>query len=171
MEKPDLARARRFLRSKRYLWNAGMFVWKASRFLSEAGRTAPEILRGVQRYRAGRASAWSTLPRKSVDYAVMEKASGVRAVPLRAGWDDVGSWDAAARLLGEVRRSDRGAPILLDSPGTVVVGRTRLVAVVGIPGAVVVDTPEALLVVARDRAEQVRGVVAELATRGRRDLL
>ena len=171
VEKPDLATARRFLRTRRYLWNAGMFVWRAARFLSEVARTAPEILRGIERHRAGRPRAWSALPRKSVDYAVMEKAIGVRAVPLRAGWDDVGSWDAAARWLGAAGGTGRGAPILLASPRTAVVGATRLVAVVGVPDAVVVDTPDALLVVARDHAEQVREVVAELVRRGRPDLL
>ncbi len=171
VEKPDAATARRFLRSGRYLWNGGMFVWKAARFLDEVRRTAPEILRGVTGHRAGRAAAWSKLARKSVDYAVMEQAIGVRAVPLDAGWDDVGSWDAAASLLAQGGRPGRGAPVFIDSPGTVVVGASRHVAVVGVPGAVVVGTTHALLIVARDRAEQVRTVVAELARRGRGDLL
>jgi mannose-1-phosphate guanylyltransferase len=90
---------------------------------------------------------------------------------LRAGWDDVGSWDAAARLREERSQPASSSVVLVDSPGTAVFGGRRLVAVVGVPHAVVVDAGDALLVVARDRAERVRDVVAGLRKRGRKDLL
>lgn len=170
VEKPDEARARRYLRSGRYLWNGGMFVWKARRYLEELGRCAPGILRGVQAAVAGRTALWHRLPKISVDYAVMEKASGVWVVPLDAGWDDVGSWDAAARLREEAGLRDPKV-FLFESPGSVVFGKDRVVAVVGLPGAVVVDAEDALLVLARRRAEAVREVVAELRRRGLEKLL
>ncbi len=170
VEKPNLEKAKRFLRSGTYLWNAGMFVWKARRFLEELARTAPGILRGVEGHLDGRRTAWSRSPRLSVDYAVMERARGVRVVPLDAGWDDVGSWDAAGRLRRAGGTPDRDN-ILVDSPGTVVFRDRRLVAVVGVPDIAVVDTPDALLVVSRRSSEQVRQVVDELKRRGRKDLL
>ena len=170
VEKPEEPTARRFLRSGRYLWNAGMFVWRASRFLEEAERTAPEIVRHVRAHLGGRRGAWEAIGRTSVDYAVMEKSSSVEAVLLDAGWDDVGSWDAAARIRSESGTED-GAEILVDSPGSVVFGRGRMVAVVDVPGAVVVDAPDALLVVSRRSAEKVREVVAQLRSRGREDLV
>lgn len=170
VEKPDEVRARRFLRSGRFLWNAGMFVWRADRFLEELGRTAPGILRSVEGHLAGRKGAWSRAERRSVDYAVMEKASGVKVVALRAGWDDVGSWDAAARLREERRIVDR-ENVLLDSAGSVVFGGGRLVALLGTPGVVVVDTPGALLVASRERSQELRRVTEMLRTRGREDLL
>lgn len=171
VEKPDAATARRFLRSGRYLWNAGMFVWRAERFLHEASRTAPQLVSAVRRHVAGIRGAWGRAPRKSVDYAVMELATGVCAIPLRAGWDDVGSWDAAARLAERhAKRPAKGAAIVA-SPGSVVFAGSRFVAIVGVPRAVVVDAGDVVLVVSRDHAERVREVVAQLARRGRGDLL
>lgn len=170
VEKPDLARARRFVRSGEYLWNAGMFVWRVDRFLSELERTAPTIRRAVLATVAGRKSAWRRAPRMSVDFAVMEKARGVRVVPLDVGWDDIGSWDAACRLREKEPRG-RGRPVILDSAGSVVFGGDRLVALVDVPDVTVVDTPDALLVVARGSSQRVREVVAELRRRGRKDLL
>ncbi len=164
VEKPDAVRARRFLRSGRYLWNAGMFVWRAERFLEEAERVAPEIVRPVREFVAGRRRAWTRAMRRSVDFAVMEKARGVRVVALVAGWDDVGSWDAAGRLREASGVSD-GRHVVVDSPGSVVFGEGRLIALVDAPGVAVVDTPDALLVVARRSSERVREVVRELRRR------
>ena len=170
IEKPTLSRARRLLRSGRNLWNAGMFVWRATRFLEEVSRTAPRLARAVEAHLAGRRTAWSRAPRLSVDYAVMERAQGVSVVPLAAGWDDVGSWEAASRLALERGRRPRGA-ILVDSPRSVVFEGGRLVALVDVPGVIVVETADAVLVVARTAAERVKRVVEELRRRRRRDLL
>lgn len=168
VEKPDASRAARYVRSGRYVWNAGMFVWRVDRFLDELQRTAPGIAGAVRRCAEGRRDAWQRATRLSVDYAVMEKARGVRVVALEAGWNDVGSWEAAAALAGPARSRDR---ILVDSENTVVFSRGRMVAVVDVPGVVVVDTEDALLVVSRSGSERVRNVVEELRRRGRRDLL
>lgn len=170
VEKPDLTRARRFVRSGRHLWNAGMFVWRVDSFLDELGRTEPAIRRAVERHLAGRRGAWDTATRLSVDYAVMERARRVRVVPLDAGWDDVGSWDAAARLREEAGLGSSHG-LLVESAGSVVFGAHRFVALVDAPGLVVVDTPGALLVVARRSSEKVRRVVEALRERGRSDLL
>jgi mannose-1-phosphate guanylyltransferase/mannose-6-phosphate isomerase len=170
VEKPDLARARRFLRSGSYLWNGGMFVWRVDRFLSELGRTAPAIARAVRSTAEGRTNSWKRATRLSVDYAVMEKAREVSVVPLDAGWDDIGSWDAASRLLEESASGPR-RHIVLDSPGSVVFGDDRLVALVDVPGVTVVDTPDALLVVSRASSQRVREVVDRLRRRRRKDLL
>ncbi|MDX1389117.1 MAG: sugar phosphate nucleotidyltransferase [Acidobacteriota bacterium] len=170
VEKPDLARAKRFVESGRYLWNGGMFVWRISRFFDELERTAPETARAVRIFVEGRWGAWTRTRKISVDYAVMEKARGVRVVPLDAGWDDVGSWDAAARLREEAGLRDR-EQIVLDSPHSVVFGEDRMVVVVGLPNAVVVDTPDALLVVDRSRSEEIKKVVDALRRRRRKDLL
>ena len=172
VEKPDAKRARQFLRAGNYLWNGGMFVWRAERFLGELGRTEPPILEAVEAYLAGRSRAWSQATKLSVDYAVMERAHGVEVVPLDAGWDDVGSWDAAARLRElDPPRELAGQSILIDSPGSAVFGSARTIALVDVPGVVVVDTDDALLIVSRDQTEKVRQVVEELRRRKRKDLL
>ncbi|MDH3627656.1 MAG: sugar phosphate nucleotidyltransferase [Acidobacteriota bacterium] len=170
VEKPDLARARRFLRTGRYLWNAGMFVWRADRFLEEIEKTAPRIRRAVDGHLRRNRKAWVTATRLSVDYAVMEHASDVRVVPLDAGWDDVGSWDAVARLREEGVGNDR-RHVLVDSEGSVVIGSRRLVALVGVENLAVVDTEDALLIVSRERSEEVRTVVETLKKRRQDDLL
>ena len=124
----------------------------------------------MQGHLAGKNGAWNRATRQSIDYALMEKAQDVRVVPLDARWDDVGSWDAAARLSeGRVRKG--GGPILVDSPRSVAFGYGRTIAIVDLPDITVVDTADALLVVSRGKAEKVRGVVDELIARGRRDLL
>lgn len=166
VEKPDARRAKAFVRSGRYLWNGGMFVWRASRFVEELRRTAPAVAAAVARVASGDRAAWRRAPRISVDYAVMEKAKGVRAVALDAGWDDIGSWHAAARLReAEPRRGD-ARHVLIDSPGTVVFDDLGTTAVIGVSDVVVVRTRDAVLVTARDRAEDVKTVVGAL--RGRR---
>jgi len=169
VEKPDVATAKRYLRSGKYLWNGGMFIWSVRRFSEELDRTAPRILRSVRAHLEGDSRAWGRATRLSVDYAVMENARGVQVVLLDAGWNDVGSWDAAAALR-EASGSAAGA-ILIDSPGSVIFGEERTVAVVDVPGVAVIDTPDALLVVSREGSEKVRRVVDELKRRGRKDLL
>jgi mannose-1-phosphate guanylyltransferase/mannose-6-phosphate isomerase len=170
VEKPALARARRLLASGRALWNGGMFVWRAARFLEELGRAAPATLCSVAATAAGRRGAWGASEKLSVDYAVMEKAQDVAAVVLDAGWDDVGSWEAAARLRADDPDAS-GRHLLVDSPGTVVFDASGTTAVVGVPGVVVVRTKDALLIVRRERAEDVRLITKALASAGRKELL
>lgn len=170
VEKPDEERAKRFFVSGRYLWNGGMFVWKAARFLEELERVAPEVRHATAAVAAGSRHAWSTAPKISVDYALMEKAKGVAAVPLDADWDDVGSWDAAARHAASRAGSD-GARVILGSDGAVVFGGKRLVAILDLPGVVVVDTPDAILVAPRASSEKMKTLVEAVRAAGRADLL
>ena len=170
VEKPDAVRARRFVRSGRYLWNGGMFVWRIDRFLGELARVAPGIHAAVGAVAAGSRRAWEAAPKISVDHAVMEKASRVAVVPLDAGWDDLGSWDAAARhaLTGQGARRDR---VMIGSNGAVVFGGDRLIAVLDLPGVIVVDTKDALLVLPRASSEKVKSVLEAVRSAGRADVL
>jgi mannose-1-phosphate guanylyltransferase len=170
VEKPEARRALRFFRSGRYLWNGGMFVWRVDRFREELLRAAPRIRRATDRVAAGSRDAWHDAPKISVDYALMEKASRVDVVPLDAGWDDVGSWDSAARYAASAA-GGRGARVILGSEGAAVFGGKRLVVVLDLPGVVVVDTPDALLVVPRASSEKMKSVVEAVRASGRADLL
>ena len=167
VEKPKVARARALLRTGRCLWNSGAFACRVKGLLDEALRQRPDIVSAARSALAGDVGAWRRLTPISIDYAVLEGARDIRAIPLTSGWDDLGSWDVAARR-------QRGAPpdgtILLDSPGSAAFGGGRLIAILGVPGVVVADTPDALLVVARSRAQEVRRVVAALRERRRGDL-
>src|SRR5262249_9734928 len=121
IEKPGPEEADRYLQAG-YFWNAGIFVFPPSRLLAEARRGPRRLVRQVEAYRSARKSgtceaakrAYAALPEISFDYAVMEKASKVRAVPLRAGWSDVGTWRSVRDLRGP--SDDHGNLILSDAP-------------------------------------------------------
>jgi mannose-1-phosphate guanylyltransferase len=171
VEKPDAARARRFLASRKYLWNSGMFAWQAATLLDLFDRLLPTVTTPLRtamarppRLRsAAIARAYASLPSISIDYGIMEHASDVMVVAGDFGWSDVGSWAALAEIdgAGSARRL-----VPVDADGSVVFGDGRLVAVVGLEDVIVVDTPDAILVCHRDRAQDVREVVRELERRG-----
>jgi mannose-1-phosphate guanylyltransferase len=169
IEKPLAARARRFVASGAYLWNSGMFVWQTSTILALLDAYAPAVLgplraAGTSRSGTALARAYARVPRISIDKAVMERARDVVVVAGTFGWSDVGSWAALAELDGAGGRRDTVVPV--DAARSVVFGNGRVVALVGVDDVIVVDTPDALLVCRRDRAQDVRQVVDELARRG-----
>jgi mannose-1-phosphate guanylyltransferase len=182
-EKPDAARARRWVREGGWLWNAGVFVWKAAALLEEIDHYAPELSRALSELRCVRAGALSAAsvarayrraPSVPIDVAVLERSRRVWTLPVRFRWSDVGGWASLAEQLG-VRR-DRshvldGDALLVDAHGNLVWGGDRLVALLGVEGLAVVDAGDAVLVARLDRSGDVRVVVDQLRSRGRRDLL
>ncbi|HZX41703.1 MAG TPA: mannose-1-phosphate guanylyltransferase, partial [Myxococcaceae bacterium] len=178
VEKPDAPTAARYLASGEYLWNGGIFVFTAramreaiDRHLPELGtvldRLAPTV--GTPRHAAALKRHFPRAPSVSIDYGVMEKCRDIAVVPGDFGWSDVGSFAA----LPEVRPADadgnvvvgKGA-VLVDSAGCVVVGSGRPLGLVGLRDVVVVDAGDAVLVVPRDRSQDVRAVVQSLRARG-----
>lgn len=134
-EKPSPERAREFAASGRHSWNAGIFVFRPSRFLAEARRVAPELLAAVEAYASGEsAEAYAALPSVSIDYAVIEKAAHVRAVPLDAGWSDVGTW----RSVREIRGASDPDGNLVISPAPVLAPGVRDTAIIVGEGGVLV---------------------------------
>jgi len=173
IEKPDARRATRLIAQRRVLWNSGMFVWRTDRILEELGRWLPAVMRPLERaVRTGGASAlaraYRSVPAVSIDTGILERAERVAVVPARFGWSDVGSWAAMGDLWPLDRKGGnaaRGALLAVDSSGCVVDSPGRLVALVGVEDLVVVDTPDALLVCPKGRAQDVRRVVTELERR------
>ena len=157
-EKPDLVQARTFFESGRHYWNAGIFVFRPSRFLAESRRVAASLVNAVGAYRErlregdadGARAAWEALPDVSIDYAVMERARNVRAVPLRAGWSDVGSWKAVRDVRG--LSDDSGNLILSDAP----------VLAPGLRDTAIVVGPEGVLVMPFERERDLRAAVERL---------
>jgi mannose-1-phosphate guanylyltransferase len=181
-EKPELPKARRYVAAGNFFWNSGMFFWRADRYLDELRRHLPKtatILAALPRFGApGFASCLKrTFPlceNISVDYAVMEKARDVYGIPAgEFGWNDVGSWNAVFELLPRNKSGNAVTPdsLLLDSHNNFVDARGKMVALVGVRDLIVVDTPDALLVASRDRAQQVGDVVKALEKLKREDLL
>lgn len=170
VEKPALAKARRLVAGGA-LWNAGIFVWRARVILDALRAHLPAVVGPLEAALAkggprALAAAYRRVPAVSIDHGVLEHAARVAVVPARCGWSDVGSWAALEALW---RNGDanavRGRTVMVDSRGCVVDGGTRLVAVLGVDDLVVVDAPDAILVCAKDRAQDVRLVVAELRRR------
>jgi mannose-1-phosphate guanylyltransferase len=183
VEKPDVVTAARYLAAGDYLWNSGMFVFRADVILDEIGAAMPALRAqldriardlGTRRYARTLAKVFPECPSVSIDYGVMEKSQRIAVVPADFGWSDVGSFAA----LPEVRKTDargnvtEGEAMVLDGKDSVVLATAgRPVAVIGLDDVIVVDAGDAVLVCSRDRAQDVRKAVDELARRGREDLL
>jgi mannose-1-phosphate guanylyltransferase/mannose-6-phosphate isomerase len=174
VEKPDRATAEEYLASGEYLWNAGMFLFRAAAMIDALGRHAPDLL---EQSRAAYAAAKPSgrhirLPldqfRKcqsiSIDYAVMEKADNAAVVPVDFTWSDLGSW--ASIWEQSPRDGDNnslhGAAVASDSTGNLIFAEGVSVGVIGVEGLVVVATPNGVLVIPRDRTEEVRKIVDAL---------
>ncbi|MGL4743139.1 MAG: mannose-1-phosphate guanylyltransferase [Dermatophilaceae bacterium] len=182
VEKPDAARARAYLESGEFRWNAGMFVVRASVLLDLLARWHPDLAAGLRAVAAdpGRLDdIWSGLERIAIDHAVAEPAAAageVAMVPAPFGWDDIGDFTSLAGLLPEIAPAlrvlgDSADVTALEGGGVVIPAGGRHVAVLGLDDVVVVDTPDALLVTTRDRAQDVKAVVNVLKAAGRTELL
>lgn len=179
-EKPDGASAQRFVDSGEYYWNGGIFVWQAATILAEMDDLLPSLYTGLlqviqdwdsPRHQDVLAAVWDRVPRTTIDYGVMEKAKRVAVVPVDIGWDDVGNWTTLSKLLeadeqGNVVRGECDAILLDTSDSYVYASAGRLVTTVGLEEFVVVDTPDALLICPKDRAQAVRDVVKRLKDAG-----
>ncbi len=181
-EKPDAETAKRFLSDGGYFWNSGMFVWEAQTFMEELERQHPKIANAFEAL-ALRLSdpgfvklareVFEDLPSLSVDYGIMEGAAEVRMVPAAFGWDDVGSLDSFEKILpGDAEGNHtQGDSFILEGRGNLVLSESRPVALVGVQDLIVVETPEAVLVLPKDKAQDVKKMVEWLKTKGREDLL
>jgi mannose-1-phosphate guanylyltransferase len=180
-EKPALAKAKRYLKAGNFFWNSGMFFWRADVLLDQLRQHLPRtatVLASLPRFgsRAFAARLKQAFPlcdNISIDYAVLERAAGVQGIAGDFGWNDVGSWNAVYELLERDAQGNSIAleSIALDSHNNFVDARGKVVALIGVRDLIVVDTPDALLVAARDRAQQVGDIVKALEQRNRHDLL
>ena len=182
-EKPDLATAVNYLVSGDYAWNGGMFVLRASVWLSALEQFRPDIRSATEAAWAAHTTdasfvrpdraLFEAIPSESIDFAVMEKspAAGilVKMVPLDAGWNDLGAWDAVWQV-GEADADGNvvsGDTLLADTSGTFVHATSRLVGVVGVSNLVVVETPDAVLVADKAQSQHVKKIVKQLADQRR----
>jgi mannose-1-phosphate guanylyltransferase len=181
-EKPALAKAKRYLAAGNYYWNSGMFFWRCDALLEQLRQHLPKTATilaalpafGARGFAEKLAQAFPLCDNISIDFAVLEKAKNVSGIPAADfGWNDVGSWNAVYELLardscGNVAAADS---VCLDSHNNFVDARGKMVALVGVKDLIVVDTPDALLVASRDRAQQVGDVVKALERAKREELL
>lgn len=180
VEKPDAATAQSYLATGEYRWNAGMFVVKAKVLLDQLALEHPQLAAALRRIAAEPeqvSTLWPDLTKIAIDHAVAEPAAAAGKVAVVLAdfpWDDVGDFDSLASLLPDVagRRTvgDAGHVLMEDASGVVVPGTGRLVAVLGLDDIVVVDTPDALLVTTRAKAQAVKAIVDRLKADGRSEL-
>ncbi len=180
VEKPDAATAEQYVSSGDYLWNSGLFMMRASRWLELIERFRPDILTACQQafeqgssdgdfYRLD-TDAFHACPSDSIDYAVMEKLTGKESsgeaivLPLDADWSDIGAWSA----LGEIKEQDgdgnvcEGDVFAYGSRDNLLLAQGRMVAAIGVDGLVVIETPDAILVATKERAQDVKEVIRYL---------
>jgi mannose-1-phosphate guanylyltransferase len=189
-EKPDHTTAEEFLGSGCHLWNSGMFCWRLSTFLAGLDRHMPEHVRAVSAMSDAIGASnqpeltrvFESLPSISIDHALMEKAKNVLTLEADFPWDDLGTWDTLPRVLEADNSNNATQPpvLLLDSKNCVVYNQTStnesaeqkpLVAGLGLENMVIAVTDDAILVLPRDRAQDVKKIVAQLKEQGHTDLI
>ena len=182
-EKPDRATAQCYLNSGEYLWNSGMFLMSARLYLEELEKFEPEIYatcldvfadcRDDLDFKRLPEQSFCRCPENSIDYAVMERTDKAVTVPLQAGWSDVGAWSS----LWEVHDKDTENNVLLgdvmaqQSTGCLVKGHDKLVALIGVDDLMVIDTQDAVMVVHRDKVQDVKKLVNTLEQQQRGEVL
>ncbi len=179
VEKPDQPTAQTYLESGHHFWNSGMFLFRCSQLIDEIAQYAPEVLRACEQAVDSMRSdddflrldgcAYAQSPNIAIDYALMERTRKAAMVKLEAGWSDIGSWSSVWQIAEHDSRDNAiyGDTLIEDCEGCLVHSETRLIAAVGLKDAVIVDTPDALLVMDKARAQDTRQLVGRLLEQDR----
>lgn len=182
-EKPPAAVAEQYVASGKYYWNSGMFIWRAATIIGALDKHQPEMMTHLRTIAdsQNRPDAAEVFHREfaairgiSIDYAVMEQATDVAVIEAPFSWDDVGTWQAAARLAGADADGNTisGKHLGVDTCGSIIrTAGEHLIATVGIKDLIVVHTPEATLVANRHDEESIRKIVKLLEERGWKEYL
>ncbi len=180
IEKPKGEAAEKMLAAGGHFWNAGMFVWRVDEILRAYREHLPGTAKAIEalgdatgtpRYESVLAEVWEETDRTTIDYGIIEKAGNVAVVPADIGWHDVGSWARLAAIVGGGQNWASDDHVAIDARDNYVWAPGKLVALVGVESLVVVDTPDALLVMPKERSEDVKAVVDQLRRQEREDLL
>ena len=188
VEKPNIAKARKYVESGEYLWNAGMFIAPADLLLAQLRKSEPQLHAaimqlaeawGTDERKAAIEKIWPTLKKVAIDYSIAEPAAAdglVAVIPASFSWHDVGDFAAIAELQSQGRRGNLAvlgnAKVLADSSSGILVSDTdRMVALIGVEDIIVVDTPDALLVTTKEHAQRVKSLVDSLKATGHSDVL
>jgi mannose-1-phosphate guanylyltransferase len=169
VEKPELSKARAFVKSGRYLWNGGMFLWQAQTILDAFDQHMPEMKQAWNRARGQVKAAYPKLTATSIDFGVMEKARNVVAFPLDCGWDDLGSWTSLEHIATGLRARHEAGVVVpgtdvvsIKSQGNIVDAQGKLVALLGVEDLIVVEYGNSILVGQKSRAQDLRLIVEQV---------
>ncbi len=180
LEKPDLPTAERFLASGAYYWNSGIFIWQISTLMQAYSDYMPDFYSKLEQMsQALQASQtiddiWATITPKSIDEGIMEHADKVAVIPVKVGWNDVGSWAA----IYEISQADKDGNVITgtntftyETKNSLIHAGDRLIATIGMDNVIVVDTGDALVVCTKDKTQDIKQVVNWLKENNRTDLL
>lgn len=174
LEKPDLKKASKYYKDKNYFWNSGIFIWSAKDFLKEVKTYLPKLYQSLMLIdsKENIAKVWHKIEPVSVDYGIMEHSNKIALIPASFYWTDLGSWDA----LNEIIPKDKNGNIIkadvldLNSKGICVFSRSnRLISTIGLKDLIIADTPDALLVCDKYKAQEVKKIVEKLKSANRRE--
>ncbi len=188
VEKPSLRLAERYFNSGDYLWNAGQFVWRAEDILFAIKKHQPDVYFNLEKIKEALGTSkekevlsfyYEKMPKISIDYAVAEREKNFAVIQADFYWTDIGDWkevweESKKDAFGNViidGEEEGGEVINIDTSDAIIHTDGRLVAVVDVDNIVIVDTPKALLVCAKSRAQNVKKIVEELKNRGKKDIL
>lgn len=182
-EKPDLATAQTYLANGSYAWNSGIFVLRASAWLKALKMFRPDIAKASKEAWRGKTvdspfvrpdkARFAEIPAESVDCAVIERCPksifNIRMIPLDAGWNDLGAWDAVWQVGDKDDNGNvvQGDALIIDASETLIHATSRLVSAIGVSNLVIIETPDAILVAERSRSQDVKRIVAELNVKQR----
>jgi len=179
VEKPDRVTAEQYLTQGNYSWNSGMFLLSAGRYLEELRQHRPDILAATTRAWEGRAedldfcrpasADFLACPADSIDYAVMQPTTRAAVVPVAIGWSDVGAWDALWQLADKDAHGNalQGDVFACDTHNSYLRSESRLVAVIGLNDVIVVETADAVLVMHKDRSQDIKQAIEHFEHHGR----
>lgn len=187
VEKPPLDEAIRYLEEGNFFWNSGMFIWRADIILKEMESFLPAMHAKIALISCS-GDAWELsdldeqialvyqdIESVSIDFGVMEKSSRVQVVPVEMGWSDVGSWSSLPEVVEPDANGtvciNAGGHVAIDSSDCLIYSDNRMVATVGVSNLVIVSTPDAILVCDRERCQDVKKVVEQLAANGNKAFL
>ncbi len=182
IEKPDIRRARAFLKNGNFMWNSGMFIWRIDVFLKELERNLPEVYYGIKnalkRKKNGRfeidEKIYKGLPGISVDYGIMEKSERALVIPAEIGWSDLGSWDSLAGIL---KKDESGNVVvaddkcLIDVKNSLFYANGKFVAGIGVQDLIVVSSENAILICKKNSSQDVRKITNFLSEKRREEYL
>jgi mannose-1-phosphate guanylyltransferase len=177
IEKPDLPSAQRMISKGGFSWNSGMFIWRSETILNEIatymhdlyGRLASLAAQiGTNGYEETLKSTWPLVRKETIDYGIMERAENVLVMPADIGWVDVGSWGSLEGLLPVDPDGNiwLGPHLSIDTHNTLVFGKNRLIATIGVENMIIVESGDAILIMPKDREQDVKEIVNQLAMRG-----
>ncbi len=180
-EKPNLETAKHFLSTGQFLWNSGMFIWKLETIIDEFSKHQPEMMNLIKEISniwdkegilASIDEIYKKMPKLPVDIAIMEKAQKKAVIPVDFGWSDVGSWKALYDVLEKDKDNNviKSENIVIDSKNNLVLSK-KLISLIGVENIALIETDDAILLVNMNRTEDVKKVVENLKSNGKKEFL